>query len=262
MNLTNLVKGYEHSPPPKERVEKPFTVWPSEASCLNSKGKVIGKCLRQMYYEWKCVTPSGKISDHLIQTIIWGEAIEAYLIKRFKAMGILVGSKESYKFKFDLNGNIRVSGRLDGMIKHENQTPAIEIKTYEGEPKYILHHPKEPHLMQAFLYLCLYRPKLPYIIVYYRQRPGHRFAQTKDICHRIDYVKIDNDAFPVINGQTFKEISFRKIASRWKKAKYYITNNILPPNDFSARSKGPCSWCLYKNECASNMKGKNNGKNT
>ena len=248
MKIIELVKGYEFNPPVHDRVLDPFTVWPSEASCIKPNGTTVGKCLRQMFYEWKKIIPTNKISEHLIQTIIWGEAIENYLIKRFKRMGILVGNKKDYAFKFKLKDNIRVSGKVDGIVKYNGVTPIIEIKTYEGEPKYILNMPKIHHLMQAFIYLGLYRPKVPYSIVYYRQRPGGRFGPLKDIAHRIDFIKVDNMTYPVINGTVYKEVSFEGIEDQWKKAKYYITNNILPPKSYSGKSKN-CSWCVYRDKC-------------
>ena len=246
--LVDKVKGYEFDRELRDRITSPFTVWPYEASCVKPNGTTVGKCLRQMYYEWKKVPPTNTISEHLILTIIWGQAIEAYLIKKFKAMGILVGKKEDYAFKFNLNDDIRVSGKLDGIIKQGNQTPLIEIKTFEGSPKYILEHPKLPHLLQAFLYICLYTPKAPFILVYYRERPGNRFGSVRDIQHRIDVVKQNGDAYPVINGNIYKEVSFKGIVNQWKKAKYHITNNILPPKSYQG-SKGPCSWCGYRKEC-------------
>ena len=246
INLPDLVKGYEFRPQLRDRITSPFTVWPSEASCVKPNGTTVGKCLRQMYYEWKKVPTTNTISEHLILTIIWGQAIEAYLIKKFQKMGILVGEKEDYAFKFSMN-DIRVSGRLDGIIKQGNQAPIIEIKTYENDPKYIQEMPKIPHLLQIFLYICLYRPKVPFGLLYYRQRP-QRFGTIKDICHRVEFIKQNGDAYPVINGNIYKEISFKGIVSQWKKAKYFITNNILPPKSYTGKSK-QCSWCLHRGKC-------------
>jgi hypothetical protein len=248
MGLATLVKGYEYKPPFKDRVLKPFTVWPSEASCVKPSGTVIGKCFRQMYYEYKKVPYTNSLSEHLTQTIIWGEAIEHYLINKFRSLGILE-DKDLWKYKYEIEKDLVISARLDAIVQPKFMPKyGVEIKTYEGEPKYILERPKEHHLMQGFIYLVTFRPQLPYIIIYYRQRPGHRFAQIRDIEHRIDYVKLKGKTYPVINGKPYKDINFEGIVERWKKAKYYMINNTLPPKDYSGKAR-QCSWCLYRDKC-------------
>lgn len=243
-SLQDLIKNNELKDFPRERTKWKF--YPSEASFINKRGTVIGKCLRECWYKWMQYPATNDLSKHIINTIIWGIGIEAHLIRQFKKNDILVTSQAAYKATIAKDAIL--SMRLDAIIKYGKTEPCVEIKSYEGEPKYILTRPKEPHLLQSFLYLVTYKPRLPYIIVYYRQRPGHRFQETKDIQHRIDCIKIDNNIYPVINGEVSKDIDYKGIIKRYLKLKDYIEKKQLPPRDFSGKAK-PCSWCCYRNQC-------------
>lgn len=254
MKLFELIKRIEFKDFPRPRT--PWKFYPSEASFKREDGKILGKCHREIFYKWKQYPPTRELSEHLITTIIWGMGIEEHLIKNFKKANILVDSQAAYKA--NINDEFILSMRLDGIIKSssnpkKSQNVGLEIKTYEGEPKYILTQPKEPHLLQVFLYLMTFKPKLPYIIVYYRQRPGHRFQETKDLQHRIDYIKYEGKHYPVINGKRSDLMHYEGIIERYRTLKDYIQKDIVPPKDYSGKAK-QCSWCSYKERCAKEIK--------
>ena len=75
-----------------------------------------------------------------------------------------------------------------------------------------------------------------------------------DVYHRIDWIEIKGDIYPVINGAVDKNISISRIISRYKEAKYHIENEILPNRDFMKSSKS-CQYCPYKTHCWKGSKG-------
>ena len=235
--LQDIIKSVEYKNMPHGRTQWEF--YPSEASFINKNGTVIGKCLRECYYKWLQMPPTNDLSSHVINTIIWGIGIEDHIIRGFKKAGILINSQVSYKAK--ITEDMTLSMRLDAIVKRNNQNIFVEIKTYEGEPKYIKERPKEAHLIQAFLYLVTFRPKFPYGIIYYRQRPGHRFAETRDIEHRIDSVTLNGLTYPVINGKLYDKINYEDIIKRYQKLKKYMQVKVLPPRDFSGKAR-QCSY--------------------
>ena len=76
-----------------------------------------------------------------------------------------------------------------------------------------------------------------------------------DVFHRIDWIELNEEIHPVINGKVDKNISLSLIISRYKEAKYHIENKILPKRDFKKSSKA-CQYCNYKDYC---WKGRTNG---
>jgi radical SAM protein with 4Fe4S-binding SPASM domain len=77
---------------------------------------------------------------------------------------------------------------------------------------------------------------------------------TKDVYHRIDWIEIDKEIYPVINGGVYREIKLSSIIRRYKEAKYYIKNKELPIKDF-IRSSNQCKQCNFRDYCKNDKEG-------
>lgn len=200
--------------------------YPSSASCIIGK-TVVGKCLRQQYWEWKNEPASQKQSYRSWLSARLGSAFEKAFLEGYRAQGLLKAA--DYPFRITVMG-LPISGRLDGLtVKNE----VIECKSAYGKAFFysVGKEPNAEHLCQIMVYLavlgldtCL----LPY---------GSRDDTGKRQGYRIR--KKDLEA---------KGILFIKIIHRWKKLQECLNSNTLPPRDFQI-DDWQCRYCHYQHLC-------------
>ncbi len=245
--------------PPKEwpKVKRArWRFWPTEASCLNPKGKTIGKCLRNAAYQWLDYDVTNPVNDFVKECGNIGNYLEAKLIDECGKKGILppeLNKKSVRKQQVKIFENGVLSGEIDILLGGGTQSAGVEVKSYVNSTYKVQEKPKDPHLLQSFLYLCLFEPKQPYFIIAYKPSPLSKWA-TEDVYHRIDSVTMDGKTHPVINGKIFKDISLEGIIDRYKELKKYVEAGVLPKREFAKTSKA-CEYCPYHTQCWNDPEG-------
>jgi len=231
--------------------------WPSEASCVTPSGKIIGKCLRSAYYKWKDIPESNPVPDRVKLLGNIGHFVEYSTRKELLKKKLYpkeLNKKENRKFKVNLADDLILSGEVDIIAGNKQEICGMEIKNYSNSTYQLKDKPKDAHLLQTFLYAVYYnKADLPYFLIKYMPSMISKYA-TRDVYHRIDWVEIDKDIYPVINGGVFKEISKNGIIRRYKETKYYIKNNILPKREFT-KSTTNCKQCVFKDYCWKDKEG-------
>ena len=230
--------------------------WPSEASVLKSDGTLTGKCLRQLFYSWNNIPESNPLPDRVKLLGKIGNFVEYEARKELVAKNIYpkeINKKANRKFKVNIVDDIVLSGEIDIIADNKQEHCGIEVKNYSNSTYQILNKPKDPHLLQAFLYVVYYKPQQPFFLIKYCPSMVSKYA-TKDVYHRIDWIEIDKEIYPVINGGICKDIKISSIIKRYKEAKYYIKNKELPIRDY-IRSSTQCKQCNFRDYCKTYKEG-------
>jgi len=250
-HIISLLKADSKDKPPKRTK---WLFYPSEASCIID-GKVVGNCLRRTYYGWKKVPITNQPSLFAKAARKIGKYIEVDTKDCLRHRGELVDkSKKDRHFRTEIIEGIVISGEIDAITKRRGKEVGLEIKSYSSRTKDVADNPKDTHVMQALFYLLCYKPRLPYWIIFYRKSPlaygakMYDWVEAEGIEHRIDWVKLENNIYPIVNGELDKRISIRGVLERFKLLKYYIGKNELPPCDYASKSK-ECGYCPYKIAC-------------
>lgn len=252
--LINIIQQEAASKSKYDRKEWAF--WPSEASCCKEDGTIIGKCLRCLFYQWNGQPESNPLPDRVkllgkIGNFVEYETRKELLVK--KLYSLEDNKKEIRKFKVNIVDDIILSGEVDIIVGNENEHCGIEVKNYSNSTYQLLNKPKDPHLLQTFLYAVYYKPQQPYFLIKYCPSMISKYA-TKDVYHRINWIEIDKEIYPVINGGVCREIKLSSIIRRYKEAKYYIKNKELPIKDFP-RSSTQCKQCNFRDYCKVDKEG-------
>ena len=251
--------------------------WPSEASLIRDDGSIVGKCLREQYFQRKGYPSNKTIAARIVRIWDIGKAIEQNEISYAKAIGIWVD--DDVAFKIDLE-DIVVSGRLDAIYKDDDGSEVcVEYKTSDGwmfdkevygKKTRLKGQPKPEHVLQIMLYLEALK-HIPYGIIFYLNR-----SKMETIEHRVE---LDNGT-AIVNGDR-TDLTIDKIYARYREFSEYLENDIIPPCDMSPQysptddieellSNGSVStydydtwisddilpghwkcksWCAYRDEC-------------
>lgn len=233
-------------------IRTPWRFWPSEASCISRNGEVIGRCMRRIYFEWMGEDVTNPVNDFVKKLGSIGNFLEEDARSKFKSQDIYseeANIKEKRRFRVGIFKDAVLSGEVDILIANEYQKCGIEVKSYSNSTYKVEGQPKDPHLLQAFLYAYFYTPEQPYFMIYYRPSMISKYAE-RDLWHRVDWVEIEDTVYAVINGKVNKDISIEGIIDRFKAAKKYVENKELPIREFTRSSKS-CNECPYKKKCYS-----------
>ena len=179
-----------------------------------------------------------------------GNYLELKTINEFKAKKLFphdINKKSVRKQQVPIFEDAVLSGEVDIFIGGGTQSAGVEVKSYVNSTYKVQAKPKDPHLLQAFLYLCLFTPVQPYFILYYRPSPISKWA-TEDVCHRIDKATIKGKTYPVINGKINRDVSLESIIDRYKLLKKCVETETLPNREFDKQAKA-CQYCPYKAQC-------------
>lgn len=239
--------------PPKDWpkvIRTKWRFWPTEASCLSPKGKTIGKCLRNATYQWLSYDITNPVNDFVKECGNIGNYLEDKMIRECQTKGILpkeLNKKSVRKQQVTILQDCLLSGEIDILIGGGTQNAGVEVKSYVNSTYKVQVAPKDPHLLQAFLYLCLFEPKQPYYIIAYKPSPLSKWA-TEDVYHRIDKVVLDNKTYPVINSKIDKRITLEGILERYATLRKQVETEIIPKREFSKTSK-TCEYCPFHKQC-------------
>lgn len=229
----------------------PWKFWPSSASCVNNEGDVIGSCIRRCVYDWMPEVHITNPVDDFVKTLgKIGCFLEERTRQELRNKHIYdenFHEKKSRKFICDLRNGDSLSAEIDIVIKKGTEHVGMEVKSYSNSTYKVEPKPKDPHLLQTFLYSYFFKPALDYFIIYYRPSMISKYAES-DLYHRIESIKINKDVYPVINGKIDKTITLRGIIKRYKETKNYIINKNMPNREFMKASVA-CKQCPYKNHC-------------
>lgn len=235
----------------KKVIRTKWRFWPTEASCVSDKCRVIGKCLRNSTYQWLSYDVTNPVNDFVKECGNIGNYLEDKMIRECKAKAILppeLNKKSVRKQAVFLFEGAELSGEIDILIGGGTQNAGVEVKSYVNSTYKVQAAPKDPHLLQAFLYLCLFEPKQPYFLIAYKPSPLSKWA-TEDVYHRIDNVTLDDGkTYPVINGKIDKRINLQGIIDRYKELQKYVKSKTLPKREFSKTSK-TCEYCPFHKQC-------------
>jgi hypothetical protein len=202
--------------------------WPSEASVELPNGNIVGKCLREQYFERNYTPYDRDIAVRIIRIQKVGKAIEQMEINHAKGAGVYVADDIEFKLNID---NIIISGRMDAIYKDsEGNDICVEYKTSEGywferdvygKSFNRTAFPKHEHILQVMCYLKAH-DHIPYGVLFYLNRD-----KLETIEHKINLI---NDT-AYVNG-CITEFKMDSMIERWKLLTNYLDEKILPPPDF------------------------------
>lgn len=240
MKIWKILDEYLMRPPALKTNRLP-TFYPSAASTIDEiSGEPIGACLRSNYY--RCAGFSKSDPDSVWSQYVFGggNLWEAWFADKMKGAGILLAS--GLKFQ-DLERYI--SGELD-MVALDPETGKkviLECKTawgYEAKKRLagnrsVYPRPKDPNLLQSFLYLDQFKDEVDEVILFYFFRDDHtrvEFSITREVIGGKTYPRIET----TWNGEPFvridKRVSMEGIYDRYKDLMDALKAAKLPPPDY------------------------------
>jgi hypothetical protein len=203
--------------------------WPSEASFIMGDGVVVGKCLREQYFERKAYPYDREVAARIIRIQKVGKAIEGMEIDHARGAGIHIA--DDLEFQYAVSG-IVVSGRIDAVYRDGNGNEVcVEYKTGEGfffekevygrsslkQPQ-----PKNEHVLQVMWYLKAHG-HMPYSIIFYVNRDKMDTAEHKvQLIGDVAYINGERSCFHI-----------EGMVKRWVELTEYLINNTVPPRDFT-----------------------------
>lgn len=202
---------------------------PSSATLIAPGGRVVGACLRQLYYratkaeEGTEVDVTGKLQ------MGFGDAIHDFILgklKKYKKFSIF--PELAAKTIIDPLTK-EISFRLDGLITQDDGTVGgLELKTTQGRAitgrgwGIKATGPKEDHLLQIISYFATNKAIKWFALVYL----------ARDNAYRLEYhITRDGDRY-FLDGKEIKDLNFAGIKKRWMELEKYLEEQKLPPRDF------------------------------
>jgi len=203
--------------------------WPSEASCVMPDGSMVGKCLREKYFDNKSYPPDKEIAPRIQRIMDVGKAIEQSEIERAKNAGIWIA--DDVGFQMEISDGIIVSGKLDAIYKDsDNNEVCVEYKTSSGYTfekevygkfNRAKANPKPEHILQVMIYLEAMK-QIPYAIIYYVNRDKMDIMEHE--------VRLDG-GYAIVNGDR-TEFNIVSIYDRYILMSEYLNNDQMPPCDY------------------------------
>ena len=92
--------------------------WASEASCKMPDGKIIGNCMRRMFYQWSEENVTDPVSEWVKNLGEIGNYLEEKTRNEFKKKGIYVeedNKKSKRKFRVEIFKDAELSAEVDIM---------------------------------------------------------------------------------------------------------------------------------------------------
>ncbi|MBI4833636.1 MAG: Dna2/Cas4 domain-containing protein [Planctomycetes bacterium] len=207
--------GYQELAKPKyPRVRH----WPSDA----------GKCLRALVYQWrgeKIKSPNGR----LFFIFADGNLHHELIVKQLEEAGVTVTMKEAPLRDTERN----ISGKLDALIKMDNNYYVLEIKSISrrGFDEVMRLGAKEEHVLQLQLYLYYVQN-----IFKINAKQGIILYKNKDTSHFAD--------FPIDYDETYVQGFFNQL----KVLETHVKEQSLPDRPYE-RDDWHCSYCDYRETC-------------
>lgn len=276
--LNLLEEVYEEEDKDRE-LSKPKEVRhnPSSASVRLPDGKVVGACLRELFYKANGIIPSDPSDLTKKLQGDFGNAIHEKIQERLK---------KSKKIKIDpeAKGRVVVDGltkevsfRLDGLVTYHGELGGLEIKTVNSHvlTKMVKEEkaPREADILQVLSYFGTNPDLMWFSIVYMGRDTAFRSE-----CH---IIKQEDGSFTVksvIPEQKERklEVTYEEIVRRWKELEAFLEKGEVPPRDYKVllnkegqvvpkrtknyvdyKSDARCLNCSWKTLCWSSEDAKN-----
>lgn len=243
---------------------------PSSASMVTDDGRVVGACLRALYYRATKEPVSDKKTFTQKLQGDFGNGIHDKITEKLsKSDKIKISPEAKGKIVVDPLSQ-EVSFRLDGLVTHAGEVGCLELKTMQsfGLQRMVREGgPKESHILQVLCYFGT-NPEIRWASLVYLGRDNAFRAE-----YHI-YKDPESERF-VIRGITpakreedISHLGFDKIVARWKELEGHVVRKELPKRDYKAvlskdgqvvdkRQKNSveyktdtnCLYCPYKTTC-------------
>jgi len=214
----------------------PSTPGPTSASIVVN-GKVIGSCLRQVYYRIMGVkgTPA---NARMLRIWMFGKLFESEAKDIFKSMGMYLYSGVRFYLP-----DMRIKGELDFIIEHPKHGKFIvENKSFYGYQarKEIFGSstqeafPKMENLLQTFIYTYAFREGNQYgfmpldgakILYWSRDDAAVKDFDVRCVAHNDDFV-------PMVDGVIVPHITISGIKARYDQFYECVKTRTLPKRDY------------------------------
>ncbi len=252
---------------------------PSSATMRCADGRVVGACLRQLWYKAKN-QPESDPKEHTVKLQgLFGQAIhDAVLAKLQKSNKLSVIPEAAGKVMVDPLTS-EVSFRLDGLVTYKGELGVLEIKTKQGFG-----------LQRQVKDRGVNEDDVLQVLSYFGTNPAIRWGSlvylARDSAYRAEYhITKEEDGFyvkgilPEEPKRKLEHLSFDKIVDRWKELEGLIEKNELPKRDYKVVFKDDgtitdsrikmgwkyktdmrCLYCSYQSQCWLNESGADEDK--
>lgn len=238
--------------------------YPSSASTKLKDGRVVGACLRQLYYRATKEPVTEDTDTTGLLQMLFGDAIHgAIQAKLAKSKEIRITSESKGKVLLDTLTK-EVSYRLDGLVTFDGEHGGLELKTTQSRAVsdkdwgIKARGPKEDHLLQVITYMGI-DPALKWFALVYVGR---------DTAYRLEFhITREGDKF-FVDGKEIVGLNFTGVMARWVELETYLKDNKLPPRDYKVwlkpdgtiqetktikgkffKSDFRCLYCPYAQKC-------------
>lgn len=209
---------------------------PSSATMVDDSGKVVGACLRALFYKatGEPATEKKELTNKLQAG--FGNGIHDFITDRLqKSKKITLVSEAPGKVIVSPLTH-EISFRLDGLVTHLGELGCLEIKTQQsyGLQRMVKEGgPKKSDILQVLSYFGTNENIRWASLVYF----------ARDTAYRAEYhiYKDPENGRFVIKGITpqtkekyIEELSFDKVVKRWKELEDFVERKELPKRDYKA----------------------------
>jgi len=229
-----------------EKREGVAYVSPSSASVMipgpGEFSRLEGSCRRSVWLKKMGFEVTDPPNAAGRRKMAMGKAIEAQEHEYSHHAGILVN--KNVRLTHMLTPTCILKMEVDSVLKDGDDKYINEIKSFYGywAKKQVFGtktnpggRPKIGHLMQALIYLQVLREKdttIKYALLHYIDRSD---AEEGTFIIELEEVKDDDgkviNGYPIIDGQTYKDVSLRDIYSRYLELGEHMVNKTIPPRD-------------------------------
>ena len=241
MKVWKIVDEYLMRPPPLKTSRLP-TFYPSAAACISDEDGVtpIGACLRANYY--RCAGYEKSDQDSVWSQYVFGggNIWESWFQDKLKGAGVLLASNMKF-----VDVERYISGEIDALIWDEEtgRKIIIEMKTFFGYEakknlvgnRNVKPKPKDPHLLQACIYLNHFKDEVDEAVLMYFARDDHTRAEFSISRHHENgktYPKITTVHLGSEYVYVDKRITLEGIYSRYEDLMKASRDAKLPKPDY------------------------------
>jgi len=231
--------------------------------------RTIGSCLRQQWYSFKGFKPPsvGPSSARMSRILELGNVYADIFVREIKEAGLWVGDEIPFQLP-----ELRLSGRIDGLIKDPDQAPppparpapsqlmGIEFKTTAGyynvkgpiiSTRDTPLKPKPEHVLQCCIYLAYYKKFgiKKWLLAYIDRALGQ--SENNPTHWNIHTISFDDDEHPVITNDQGTKIwthfTLESIFDRYRQLNKYVDDDTLPDRDYSLQYTNTVLLRMYGN---------------
>lgn len=181
----------------------------------------INKCPRQMFFDFK-KAPKKDLDANILRLFELGNRVHQMIVDA------MVSAKDIEVIAAEINipPQELVSGRVDAIIKIEDELIVLDIKSINGRAFGYLKEAKEDHILQIQLYLY-----------YYKIQKGMLLYVDKDTLRMKEYI-VEYDETVVKN--LLEELAILR---------KQIENNEVPERLSNYPTFWKCKYCAYRRIC-------------